>query len=393
MKKEFKCPWVNLVFILLVLAVLTAGLIRAVFFPKEINEYENRYANRVVTPTLSAIGDRSFQDGLEDALSDQIFGAEDAKRYYNEFNAVFQRLALLPNLENRAEQYVPYQSLYIYGGDRFVYPVMELEGLKAQFEAKAVSYNALFAAHPDLEFFSYYIEKDTDIHFDTGIKTGASDYMMSLLNLPEEQKGIYCIDDFEQFCDYFYRTDHHWNHKGSYEAYRQLLELLQVEDAPLEPQETLLLSESFSGSKNAAVGTDLFLEDFEVYRFTYPTMRICLNGNGVADYGKQEGFQGGYFVSPTYGTYYGGDGGEILFDTDREDRPNLLIIGESYDNAILKLLASHFNTTCSVDLRYYRHYFDKEFDFSAYVKEHDIDQVLLIGNVDYYNMAEFTVED
>ena len=42
---------INFVFVGLILCGLLLGLARTVFFPKEINYYENRYANRAALPT------------------------------------------------------------------------------------------------------------------------------------------------------------------------------------------------------------------------------------------------------------------------------------------------------------------------------------------------------
>ena len=70
-----------------------------------------------------------------------------------------------------------------------------------------------------------------------------------------------------------------------------------------------------------------------------------------------------------------------------------MVIGESYDNAILKLLASHFEKTFSIDLRNYERTFGSKFQFSQYVKDNNVDKVLLIGNIDYFTMDEFMLED
>ena len=75
------------------------------------------------------------------------------------------------------------------------------------------------------------------------------------------------------------------------------------------------------------------------------------------------------------------------------DRENVLVIGESYDNAILKLLASHFGRTYSVDLRYYRNYLGSDFSLSDYLRRNSITKVLLIGNVDYYISPDFALEN
>ena len=200
----------------------------------------------------------------------------------------------------------------------------------------------------------------------------------------------YEIPDFAAFSEYFYRTDHHWNYLGSYRAYRELLSFLGCTDAPLEPTATETLGE-FSGSKAAGTGLDIFSEPFTVYRFAYPEMTVTRNGEPADDYGRQDAVPGELALS--YGAFYGGDDGEIIFDTGRTDRENVLVIGESYDNAILKLLASHFGRTYSVDLRYYRNYLGSDFSLSDYLRRNSITKVLLIGNVDYYISPDFALEN
>ena len=71
-----------------------------------------------------------------------------------------------------------------------------------------------------------------------------------------------------------------------------------------------------------------------------------------SDYGMQDELLRGELGWVSYGGVYGGDNGEVIFDTGK-DGDNILIFGNSYDNAILKLLASHFSKTYSIDLRNY----------------------------------------
>ena len=66
------------------------------------------------------------------------------------------------------------------------------------------------------------------------------------------------------------------------------------------------------------------------------------------------------------------------------------MIGDSYDNAILKLLASHFGKTCSIDLRYYLTGEDG-FDIAAYIRRHEIGQVLVVGSTFLYRDPTFAV--
>lgn len=336
----------------LILCGLLLGLARTVFFPKEINYYENRYANRAALPTPGSYADGTFQDQLEAALGDQTPFAERFKARYNDLSSKLTKALLKPVLENGRYYRVGDVQLF---SDYLTYQTRDLEKLRPTLEERAANYNAIFAAHPDTEFYVCYIEKDTDINFETGERVYADDLLFSMLDLPEDRMLEYEIPDFAAFSEYFYRTDHHWNYLGSYRAYRELLSFLGCTDAPLEPTATETL------------------------------------GEPADDYGRQDAVPGELALS--YGAFYGGDDGEIIFDTGRTDRENVLVIGESYDNAILKLLASHFGRTYSVDLRYYRNYLGSDFSLSDYLRRNSITKVLLIGNVDYYISPDFALEN
>lgn len=52
-------------FFLLFVLIFLAGLLRTVFRPKEINEYENRYDNQLAPLTAASYAYGSFQDGME----------------------------------------------------------------------------------------------------------------------------------------------------------------------------------------------------------------------------------------------------------------------------------------------------------------------------------------
>ena len=337
---------INFVFVGLILCGLLLGLARTVFFPKKINYYENRYANRAALPTPGTYADGTFQNQLEAALGDQTPFAERFKARYNDLSSKLTKALLKPVLESGRYYRIGDVQLF---SDYLTYQTRDLEKLRPTLEERAANYNAIFAAHPDIEFFVCYIEKDTDINFETGERVYADDLLFSMLN-----------------------------------------PLLGCTDTPLEPTATETFGE-FSGSKAAGTGLDIFSEPFTVYRFAYPEMTVTRNGEPAGDYGRQDAGPGELALS--YGAFYGGDDGEIIFDTGRTDRGNLLVIGESYDNAILKLLASHFDRTYSVDLRYYRNYMGSDFSLSDYLRRNNITKVLLIGNVDYYISPDFALEN
>lgn len=384
---------IGLLFIIVILAFMVLGMVLTFFFPKEINEYENRYANKVRVPTLSALNDQTFQDSIEDALSDQILFAEGAKKLYNDLTSGYLNSMLTPIMKAAPLKYVPYSTLWLYGEENIVYSTQKFHYVEALLDARAELLNSIFEKNPELDFYVYYVEKDTDINFETNEKVQTREHIISQLNIPEENKGRFEIDCFDTFKEYFYTTDHHWNYKGSYKGYLDCIELLGIEDEPVEPVSEINLGK-FSGSKGAAVGAglDQFSDDLTVYTFDLPERTVMSNGMLIPSYtASVEAFKDpGATIS--YAAYYGIDIGELTFSTGDTGKENIVIIGESYDNAILELLAGHYNNTYSIDLRHYERTVGKKFVLSEYVEGKDIDKVLLIGNSDFFTDDDFIME-
>lgn len=379
---------------LFLLCFLFLGLGKALFFPKETNFYENRTANQPPRFTAAAWVQGGFQDELEAALTDQIPLAQKLEFGYHQVTNSFLKNCLLHLSAIYPNRYFAYHDLMIFGGDRIVYPTVYLDQKQELLDKKIKGLNELFARFPALPFYVYYIEKDTDLNLESGYLSGISDYVLNGLNLPDEQKGCFTVRSFHDFQNWFYRTDHHWNCDGSYRGYIQVMNLLGKTDvlSPLGDAERIV--GGMSGAKaRVSGGSALFTEDLYAYRYPFPEMEITIDGMPVDDYGMQTAV----FTSKDDGTigysnFYGGDDGEIVFHTNQSGAGNLLVLGESFDNAILKLIASGYENTYSVDLRNYEHEMGAPFDFDHYIAENQIDQVLLIGNVDYFLLEAFLPE-
>ena len=382
----------DLLFLGAILFVLTAGLVSTLLFPDEINTYENRYANRMPDFTLEGWLDGSFQQGVDDALSDQVNLASYYKRIFNlaRTGSLWPVAAAISR--SYPDRYFSCGPIWLFGGEHLVYGPSIMDYLTYSLELRSENYNDTFARLPDTRFYVYYIERDNDVNFETGEKIQLYEYLRDRLDLAPDHSGRFRVDSFEQFSQNFYRTDHHWNHRGSYQGYLGVLELLGIGDAPLAPLEEIALSGRFSGSKASTAGAEGVWESVSMYRFDFPAMEVRINGWPGESYGYQELFWSGQGWAPSYSDIYGGDMGELVFSGGKPGGGSILVVGESYDNAILRLLASHFETLYSVDLRYYSAYMGKDFRLSEYLEEHGIDKVLLIGNIDYFIMDEFRLE-
>ena len=378
----------DLLFLCAILFVLTAGLVSTLLFPDEINYYENRYANRMPDFTLEGWLDGSFQQGVDDALSDQVNFATYYKRIFNFARTETLWPAVASISRSHPDRYINYRTVQVFGGGWLVSYTRTMSDLTDGLDDKIANYNGVFARLPDREFYVYLIERDIGINFETGEKTPVYEYLRDRLELPAERVARFSIDDFETYSGLFYRTDHHWNHRGSYRGYLEVLELLGVEDEPLAPLEEVTLPGRYTGSK----GTTGMGETVTMYRFEFPALTFRRNGIDAEDYGAQSWFLSGQGGNPSYGDIYGGDDGETVISGGKPGGGSVLLIGESFDNALLKLLACHFDSLYAVDLRYYSAYMGKDFRLSEYLEEHDIGKVLLIGSDTYFMMDTFRLE-
>lgn len=364
---------------------------------------------------------------MNDFIADQLPFAQDAKKkFFWLRNGVLYEAQ--KHMYNFTDYYVHFRNnIYLYGDSHepyllFMTKVLNEEN-KDHLQAMTKHINDAAQRHADKDFYVYYIERDLDLRYDTKWYAGNYEFVKKNLTIPGDHIACFRVKDFNDHKRYFYRTDHHWQYLGSYKGYKEVFRLLQLDKegevlkTPVEPDpsygvpddcppelvdgyRTVLVSRVYHESKSRSTGTfEKFLTKFYVYVFNFPPMHITIDGKDKRedgtpmDYGSAErclkNKDFGLEWNMRYGLFYGGNDGEIILDAGRKDRPNILIFGDSYDNAILKLLAGHFNKTYSIDLRHYEKRMGKPFSIDEYMKTHKIDKVLFIGNFNFFEQIKF----
>ena len=364
--------------------------------------------------------DREWQREFNEASADQLPFALDAKKKF-----FWLRNGVLYEAQKRMYNFTDYyvhfrNGIYLYGDEDGPYLLYMLKTLDKEaqehMQAMAKQINNAALRHADKDFYVYYIERDWDLRYDTKWHAGNYEFVRKNLTIPNDHIACFRVKDFNDHKRYLYLTDHHWQYIGSYKGYKEVFHLLNLDkegetlNKPITPNSSygvsddcppklvegykpVLVSRLHHESKSRATGTsNKFYDKFYVYVFDYVPMKIIINGE-KGEYGNQGEFLKNKDIALEfnlkYGTFYGGDEGEIIFDTGRKDRPNILIFGDSFDNAILKLIAGHFNKTYSIDLRHYKDCLGKPFSIDEYMKMHKIDKVLFIGNYDLFSQEPF----
>ena len=377
---------VDRLWVLLLLAAMLLSLAKAIVHPKDINYYENRPAVLLPRFTVSGLLAGEDQDALEQALSDQTVGAQGLEQRYHRWTNAIQKRGLRAFMSQLQGRYVYFQGMQMFD-DYIVYFPIWPETEQPALAKKAENYNAVIAAHPELDFYAYFIEKDTDLDLESGVSTGASEDLLSRLDIPADHKAAFQVRSAAEYKRDFFRTDHHWNCEGADRAYRELMPLLG-KTASLQAVGPERIAGGMSGSKALLSASDgLFTEDFYAYRYAFPPMEVTINGKPVSDYGARDAAYADGKIS--YSLFYGGDDGEICFHTENPGAGSILVIGESFDNALLKLMATEYENLYSIDLRNYETDIGKPFDLASYTAEHGVDTVLLIGNLDFWRSDAF----
>lgn len=197
------------------------------------------------------------------------------------------------------------------------------------------------------------------------------------------------INDIKDHQKYFYKSDEHWNASGAYQGYKDIVEMIN-EDYDLgkikEIEKIVEYEFEFKGNIASQIGmvgqsdriVDYKLKDLGEFDY-------YVNGQ-LKDFDevkKQYAESGNNTVYSDYDYYFGDNYFLRLFDFHQEERPNLLIFGDSMINTNMSWIASHFNKTIIIDLRAK----DDNFYLDYYLKEYDIDIALidLSYNTMYFN--------
>lgn len=240
----------------------------------------------------------------------------------------------------------------------------------------------------ELEVYFYFVNNSRSMDF-TRDYSGENDIYVDLMSRltcvdHHDALDVHSMEEYERL---FYQTDHHWNHIGAQQGYEEILQLLGVEDEPIQPVEEVVFDAVYNGSYVKRTGVKNATEHFAVYRYDLPECKVTINGR-VKKIGRADAYFSGKYskdiLATHYATFYGGDYGEIVYDTGRPERENLLILCNSYGCSVRELVGRHFNKTYVVDLREYMTQTGKSMKIHEYIEEHDIDKVLILGDVSYF---------
>ena len=179
----------------------------------------------------------------------------------------------------------------------------------------------------------------------------------------------------------YYKTDHHLNYDGAYVLYALLCEELGVKPYPKEEFSKELVSDSFLGtsySKSGALVTEADSIFLPRYDGDTALNVQCLDSGCTLTSLYDTSFLS---KKDKYSVFLGGNHGTLTVkSTSEQDRPHLLLVKDSFANAVIPMLARHFDITVR----------DPRYDTSPISGEYDA--ALVVCGIDTLATTPFTFD-
>ena len=333
---RMKLPLVSL----LLLFALALGIF--VFPQKSFSDTENRSLQTWQTPSVRSLTNGEFFARLRDFYTDQL----PLRTLWIRGKATVERA--LGKQENNG---------ILFGKNGYLIPKNEYSDLSVA--EKNLSAIAVFGAKTELPVTTLLVPRSIDVMTEQLPSLYDDTHAQEILSLMEKNAdfSIFPLEELknasESGTQVWFKTDHHWTADGAYLAYRSLSDALNYTPYPPSYFEKETVSDCFLGtSYSKAGGVASEADSIVLYRFEGDSQRILENPQTGE---TQNGF---YDLSALdkkdhYQVFLGGNTARLTLRDPNDTKPRLLLIKDSFANALVPFLALHFDIDL-IDPRYYQ---------------------------------------
>lgn len=363
----------QITFLIILILYFGANGIKILSNSTTYNLAENRTAYKIELPSFDKIVNQTYQDELETAIGDQMLKYNYFKKAYSRFTGFVNLSTVFLFNMNESDKYLNLKSNNLFKNS-LVYMYKNNDEFAATAKDDVIEINNILD-NINSNVYLYFVKTDSNVNFETKEEMKPEDYLKEQLKLSDEKIKTFSFNNYDEYKKYFYLTDHHWNHKGSYKGYLEMADMMHLNNKLEIKEEVCFNNAKASGSKINNIGNyNFFKETFCKYEFDLPEFEIYVNNQPTIYGTPTEELKNSPSVS--YASIYGFDDKEIIFiNKNIDSNKKLLIFSNSFSNSVNKLLASHYKTTYVIDGRYY-----ENLNLVDYIKENKIDDVLILGN-------------
>jgi hypothetical protein len=171
----------------------------------------------------------------------------------------------------------------------------------------------------------------------------------------------------------YYKTDHHWTSRGAYYAYQELGKAMGFKALPEDSFVIKQVSDNFYGSLASQSGyrcqpdnLQLFLPKVEL---PYTVEYVYRQKTSTTVYAWEHLRQ-----KDQYAVFLDGNHALIKITTENQTGRRLLVVKDSYANALVPFLIPHFSEIHLLDLRYFHH------QVKDYLLQNEMTEILFVYN-------------
>lgn len=336
------------------------GLLHILLPDRTFSPVENRTLSKMPDFSWSALVDGSYTSKLEKYLEDQ-FPLRDGWM----------------GLKNRYEYLLgkrEFHGVYLCG-DRLIHKIED-----ASRAEQNIAYLQKLTELTDIPVYLGLIPTAAEVYRDQ-LPAGAENFdQAAYLEKVRESVPDAVWVDMEKWMDgasdmsLFYRTDHHWTSAGAWHGYAALMEAMGEPFEPLGTPETV--SDDFYGTLYSSSGVHWLAPD---------TIERYVSGEGVTVENFEKGETHGLYVDSflgekdKYASFLGGNTPlYIIRNPEAASGEKLLVVRDSYSDAMAPFLSQYFAEIHLVDLRYYRT------SVAEYARENGMDQIFVCYSVENF---------
>ena len=359
----------TVVFILFIFGFAIAGLVQK---DREFSEMENRNLAQFPEFSWQSLTSGNFTSGIESYMSDQVFLKDN-----------------LVSLKTDCERAVlkTYQNGVYFGKDG--YYLQQYTENKAQID-KNIGYINQWAEQIDKNIPVNFIlvPNSVCVNEDKLPAFSVNDNQLDSINyvgkaLSDRIQLYNAYDSLKNASDngyqVFYKTDHHWTNDGAKAVFQDFYGI-KINDNEYDNSITrndfygTLYSKAPSALTNPETMTFPKHSDENRYTVTYvkenKTTNSLIDESYLNKKDKYASFLGGNFARV-----------DIISEESAADK-KVLVLKDSYANAMIPYLADRYAEVIVVDMRYY--HFEQQ-SVAELAKSENIDEVLMIYNMDFIN--------
>jgi hypothetical protein len=394
--------WFSAMFLAVLLA---AGLISVFLRSDGVSAAENRVLAPVPTFSVWSLFSGSYTDSLELYYADNfplrdefVYAAtsiRDLSGYHKEIvfykaeavepEVVTQPIDTVktakrdtlapvrPDTARVVAEYDRSSSVVIYGNRAIQLFTASTEGLDDYVDM----INLYRASFESLDIFCLVAPTQTDFYLPDEYKKSSNyeDRVLTYIELLLDS-GVNFVDAHSELSKHtreyiYFNTDHHWTGRGAYYAYVAFCRSAGIKPYPLDSLERRQVNKSFLGSLYA-ITLDKRLrksrDSVEYFRLPIPTRTFRWNKES----GSYE-FSRLFVNAHNYTNFIGGDHPMMRIESD-VNSDKILVIKDSYGNAVVPFLALHYGTVYVMDYRYF------DMNVRNFVRDYGITALMFLNN-------------